>query len=403
MTLTRPKFSILLPTYNRGELLRLAIESVLRQTYEDFELIITDGGSTDNTEEVVGEFNEQRIHYFKSDIRLTMIENYDFALSKANGEYIIFFSDDDAFVPSMADRVLEAITKTDAEMIIFPFAHYFHEGDAENYVKANTLKYPEFTGNLTRVSSTDDLLKMSGRVFLSPQPADNRSARPLIGNVVLRQSVIREIRGRTVSLFATIPVDLYFITLILSVIKEYYVLDIPLLVWSQWRNNSSIDSGSDLRHHYEQLLGGQTLDFVPLKFALPVNCAANSILKASADIGQGHPTIPVDWKWYFVKMHEYLIGLDADRINTSSEMAELFQSLQSQSSSIREYFAANSSRRFRMKQRIKKAFPSVYTQLRILKEKWIHKPGTPRIFTILGSDNFQNVLESAAHLDNVIT
>lgn len=56
-------FSIIIPTYNREHLISKAIESVLSQTYEKFELIIVDDGSTHNTQEVVCAYNAQRIHF----------------------------------------------------------------------------------------------------------------------------------------------------------------------------------------------------------------------------------------------------------------------------------------------------------------------------------------------------
>ena len=56
-----PTVSVIIPTYNRAHLVGRAIKSVLEQTYQDFELIVVDDGSTDNTEEVVRAFNNNRI------------------------------------------------------------------------------------------------------------------------------------------------------------------------------------------------------------------------------------------------------------------------------------------------------------------------------------------------------
>ena len=60
-----PYVSVILPTYNRAHTLLRSIESVLNQTYSNFELIIVDDGSTDNTTEVVKSFNDSRIIYIK--------------------------------------------------------------------------------------------------------------------------------------------------------------------------------------------------------------------------------------------------------------------------------------------------------------------------------------------------
>ena len=60
-----PTVSVILPTYNRAHLVGRAIQSVLNQTYQDFELIVVDDGSIDNTEEVVKSINDARIRYLK--------------------------------------------------------------------------------------------------------------------------------------------------------------------------------------------------------------------------------------------------------------------------------------------------------------------------------------------------
>ena len=62
---SNPELSIIIPTYNRGYLLRRAVESVLKQSFQDFEIIIIDDGSTDKTEEVVKSFSAPNIKYIK--------------------------------------------------------------------------------------------------------------------------------------------------------------------------------------------------------------------------------------------------------------------------------------------------------------------------------------------------
>ena len=62
-----PAVSVVLPAYNCGRWLGLAIESVLQQTFADFEIIIVNDGSTDNTEQIIHSFNDQRINYVKNE------------------------------------------------------------------------------------------------------------------------------------------------------------------------------------------------------------------------------------------------------------------------------------------------------------------------------------------------
>ncbi len=92
-----PYFSIILPTYNRAYLLPKAIESVLQQTYSDWELIIVDDGSTDNTNELVASYNDKRIRYIyqKNQERSAARNN---GINKALGKYICFLDSDDYFL-----------------------------------------------------------------------------------------------------------------------------------------------------------------------------------------------------------------------------------------------------------------------------------------------------------------
>ena len=93
-----PKVSVIIPTYNRSEYLRKSIESVLKQTYQDYELLIIDDCSTDNTPDVVKEFSDSRVLYFKnlSNEGIAAVRNR--GINNSKGEYIAFLDDDDEWI-----------------------------------------------------------------------------------------------------------------------------------------------------------------------------------------------------------------------------------------------------------------------------------------------------------------
>ena len=93
-----PKISILIPTYNYGRYLEEAIESVLSQDFEDYELIVSDDCSSDNTEEIMTRFaNNKKVRYYRHKINLGMVENWNWCLGESNGEFIKFVFGDDKF------------------------------------------------------------------------------------------------------------------------------------------------------------------------------------------------------------------------------------------------------------------------------------------------------------------
>lgn len=89
-----PFFSVIIPTYNREKFICTAIESLLAQSFRDFEIIIVDDGSVDNTEEVVKKIEDNRLHYYKKENGERAAAR-NFGVKKAEGEYINFLDSDD--------------------------------------------------------------------------------------------------------------------------------------------------------------------------------------------------------------------------------------------------------------------------------------------------------------------
>lgn len=98
-----PLFSVIIPTYNRANFLKRAIDSVLVQTFKDFELIIVDDGSTDNTKELINLYSDSRIKYiYKKNGGLNSARNK--GLENANGRYIAFCDSDDSWLPLKLEK-----------------------------------------------------------------------------------------------------------------------------------------------------------------------------------------------------------------------------------------------------------------------------------------------------------
>lgn len=111
--------SVLMLTYNRENLVRRAIESILAQTYKDFEFIIVDNGSSDKSGEISDEYakNDERIRVIHRE-RGTISAGRNTALDAAKGDYIAFIDDDDFTEPDYLEFLLKLITENDADMSI---------------------------------------------------------------------------------------------------------------------------------------------------------------------------------------------------------------------------------------------------------------------------------------------
>jgi len=107
--------SIILPTYNRSALLRRSIDSILCQTWKDYELIVVDDGSTDPTREVVGCIDDKRLRYlsFPEQRGAAAARNAGIEISK--GDWIAFQDSDDEWLPEKLERQVEAFRELPKE------------------------------------------------------------------------------------------------------------------------------------------------------------------------------------------------------------------------------------------------------------------------------------------------
>ena len=119
------KFSIIIPTYNREHELPRAIESVLKQTYQDWELIIVDDGSTDGTREVTTRYsgNDQRIHLVQHSRNKGVNAAKNTGISHAKGSWISILDSDDEFYPNALDNMHCSIRQYKDNFDIFGFMY----------------------------------------------------------------------------------------------------------------------------------------------------------------------------------------------------------------------------------------------------------------------------------------
>lgn len=101
-------FSIIIPVYNRANFIERTINSVLEQSYNNFEMILVDDGSTDNSGEVINSINDERIKYYRIDnSERAFARNYGF--NRSNGDYITFLDSDDIIYPDHLQNALTCI------------------------------------------------------------------------------------------------------------------------------------------------------------------------------------------------------------------------------------------------------------------------------------------------------
>ncbi|MDD6571652.1 MAG: glycosyltransferase family 2 protein [Thermoflexaceae bacterium] len=122
--------SIILPTYNRAHRVGKAIESVLKQTYTDFELLVIDDGSTDETEQVVTRYMDKRVHYYRMAENGGQSKARNCGMQMAQYDYLAFEDSDDLWRPEKLKVQMETMqgAEQDVGMVYHKFRYDLGEG-----------------------------------------------------------------------------------------------------------------------------------------------------------------------------------------------------------------------------------------------------------------------------------
>lgn len=131
-----PEVSVVVPVYNISAYLPKCIDSVLAQTFADFELILVNDGSTDDSLSIIND-------YASRDARIKVIDKKNGGLSdarntgmaKAEGEYIYFLDGDDFIEKDLLQKCISKLKETDADMVIFDVYQYFSERNAKEIIR----------------------------------------------------------------------------------------------------------------------------------------------------------------------------------------------------------------------------------------------------------------------------
>lgn len=111
-----PRVSVIIPTHNRSEFLRVAITSVLNQTFQDFEIIIVDDASKDDTHKVVSSLNDERIKYIRHELNKGVSAARNTGLSASSCNYIAFLDDDDEWLPVKLEMQINLLEKSPSKV-----------------------------------------------------------------------------------------------------------------------------------------------------------------------------------------------------------------------------------------------------------------------------------------------
>jgi hypothetical protein len=101
-----PLVTIAIPTFNRAALLQDCLAAACSQTYGNFEILVSDNASTDETAEILNNLSDRRLRFVRQEINIGLLRNLNELLEQARGDFVVFVPDDDRIAPDMLERCI---------------------------------------------------------------------------------------------------------------------------------------------------------------------------------------------------------------------------------------------------------------------------------------------------------
>jgi glycosyltransferase involved in cell wall biosynthesis len=228
------KYSIIIPTRNRCEYLKYAIQTVLEQKFTDFELIVVNNASTDGTQKYLESLVDHRLKIFHHTDTVSMTENFNFGLNQAKGEWITLFGDDDGLMPYFFEAAEIVITKFSAyEVIHTKKAHFYWPGVEKIYGLTNIFVEAK---NTYEIAESKKVIKK----FLSSEKTSYFEMPQFYTGTLFKNTLIQRLKNQFGNQILKLPApDIHSFLIICHAVEKFVLLNLPLA----WIGSSPSSNG----------------------------------------------------------------------------------------------------------------------------------------------------------------
>lgn len=317
-----PFLSVVIPTRERADTLYYALRSCVTQEYPDAEFIVCNNASTDNTEAVVSSFNDPRIRLINPGKRLSMRENWEFALNHVSGQYVMFIGDDDAVMPHGLRDLAELLATEKVDAVKWQAPTYFWSRSG----------FPQ-SGRV--------MLALGNRVASVRSSAALNALRwgylyyhflPMIYHGALSLRLINEIKARSGQFFCCENPDIYSGIVAALMTKRYLYLQRPLTISGASRHSNgtvamasaTVTPGTPTWTFYSENNLGVHRDFLKLE-DVPSSIhlfVTDALLRARDLIAHGKLYVPL-WFRLFLIVRE-VSGKSSNGLQSSTHPLRIY-------------------------------------------------------------------------------
>lgn len=224
--MSNPKFTIVIPTRERCETLGPCIRTCIEQNYDNFQIVVSDNVSEDDTEEVVRSFQDPRIRYLRTERRLSMTGNYEFALRHVDPGYFTIIGDDDGLMPGAVTKAASIIHETGTKALV----SYVLEYDWPNHQiekQRNRIFIPRVSRGVEVLNSRNEVRRLLASIQGGPGVSYSELATPY-RNFISTEVV--QAASRNGRYFHSITPDVYAAFVNSFVLERFVRIDQPLAI-----------------------------------------------------------------------------------------------------------------------------------------------------------------------------
>jgi hypothetical protein len=397
-----PFFTVLIPTMNRPQLLNTAVESVMWQTFKDFELIVSDNSNDEKSmmqnRKTVAKFaDDPRVHYINPPQWMNMPDHWEFASRHASGRYVVILTDKHVMRPSALQFLYLQSNYSHEESKVISWHH------ASAFSRSGIVTTPPFTSRREVIDSKQEILEFarcsnwrSNTIFI------NRLPRML--NSCYRFDVARAIRANHGRLFMPLSPDYTCAFLLLSYTNKFTYLDWPLFMnhGNQSNGRNSLLNGTK---EYISSLGGEDIFFgTPVPFNTLTNSVIRDLMMVKNLVGARLSDVSIDLVGYFMCNYRELLIMQmlGTQVNVRALYAQWWESIQiltpEQQKTIKEYVneleqklaSLKGLRRLAVRLGLDPIYHSVLSPIRRIRHRLAGKPV------------YANVLDAAMQTDYLL-
>ncbi|TKC17041.1 glycosyltransferase family 2 protein [Robertmurraya kyonggiensis] len=337
------RFSVVIPTRNSADTLKYTIKTCLNQKHDNFEIVISDNSSDDYnfTKELIKNFNDPRIKYYRPDEELAMTENYNYAISKALGEYVIMLGSDDGLLFHALSTLDSILPRTGIKLLHWRMAAY-------GWPNIKLKGYENFFGFPLNPKGTINYNEIDSNTIIKKviNFETNYSILPMLYcNSVVHQDLLEILIKNTGSVFKGYPPDVYSGFALAYIQNKYITVDLPMTIGGSSGNSIGIayhhgkGNSNELKKDYIRLnnkAGLSLHNIIPDVKSLEA-AVAESFLNAKDVLFPNDHELCLDRKLLIQKCVE---GLDKNDTTYSQELKKIESSLEDEPQ-LRKWFKEN--------------------------------------------------------------